>query len=280
MRKRNILAAVLPLFLHGKILAAPAPTVGDRAILEVSYETSSSSSNGSSGSSSGHSQLFEQIVAVNEHGIEFLYDLPPGSDEDARKREWMFPVRVFRPNVGAPQILNLAEMEKRLDDWLASAKWDRRACGHWIFTWNAFRIECDPAAAIKAIDAYDLRHIEALPGASYAIDGTTGPRPLFRRSANQLGVTLDIDPEIAREKAAETMLAVAEMTGQTITLEAARLEAAKQQFSGTVSDIVTVDINGSVIKRERKIEQVTIESDGTKETSVELRTTTREPVKN
>ena len=96
------------------------------------------------------------MIAARDTGIELEYDLSRDAKAEDRARIWQFPARVFKPSNGPMQLLNASELEARLEVWLKAAGWDRSVCGRWIFTWNAFRIDCDPQSIIKAIEAIDL----------------------------------------------------------------------------------------------------------------------------
>ena len=98
-----------------------APKVGDEYEISSRYETSEKSSEGASGSSRGRDTYLERVIGVRDGGVELEFDLPKNATADDRARSWQFPVRVFRPNDGAMQLLNAREMETRVDDWLKAA---------------------------------------------------------------------------------------------------------------------------------------------------------------
>lgn len=122
--------------------------VGHQWELVRSYETEQIGSDGSSSNSSGTDACAERVVAIRPEGIELEYDIAPDADEEERQRQWSLPARVLRLPDGSLRLLNRGELEARLDDWLKRANWNRDMCGKWIFTWNAFRIECDPESGL------------------------------------------------------------------------------------------------------------------------------------
>jgi hypothetical protein len=130
-------------------LSPPMPAAGETYELTKSYDTSEQTSNGSSGSSRGHDTILERVIAARNTGIEFEYDFSNNAKAEDRARNWQFPARVFKPSNGAMQLLNASELEVRLEGWLKAAGSDRSVCGRWIFTWNAFRIDCDPQSIIE-----------------------------------------------------------------------------------------------------------------------------------
>lgn len=177
-RRTNILSEVM---LVLAIIAAPflpssnargaspqaAPQVGEEYEIIKKYETSQLSSDGGSGSSRGRDTLLERVIGVRDGGLELEYDLPKDATAADRARSWQFPVRVFRPTNGSMRLLNRPELEARVEVWLKAAGWTRAACGRWIFTWNAFLIECDPQSVIKMVEAVDLRVADLRDGAPY-----------------------------------------------------------------------------------------------------------------
>jgi len=85
------------------------------------------------------------------------YDLPDDSTEQDRSKVWELPARIKMMLDGSITLLNVKELEQRNANWLKKANWTKEICGQWIFTWNAFKIECEPQAALEVIENYDLR---------------------------------------------------------------------------------------------------------------------------
>lgn len=249
----------------------PAARAGDVYELTKSYETSMETSGGSSGSSQGHDSLLERVIAVRADGLELEYDVPKSESSAAN---WQLPVRVLRTHGGELRLLNGAELESRVDPWLKKAKMTRAACGRWIFTWNAFRIDCDPQSAIAIVSAYGLAPAGLREGALYRESEARGPAPLRMASTGPEGSTfvaeMEIDPEAVRRGQAESDVVVAEISGKPITLEAAARAHAKASVSGTISVTLATDAAGSVKRRTRVIKLEIREPDG----RVEKRTAT------
>jgi hypothetical protein len=128
-----------------------ASQLGDTYEITLTRESAQHGSAGSSGSSHDKDTIVERVIGLRADGLELQYDLPNAATADERARNWQFPARVFKPFAGPAQLLNGPELEARVDGWLKAAGWPRTVCGHWIFTWNAFRIECDPQVAVTTI---------------------------------------------------------------------------------------------------------------------------------
>ena len=263
-------------------LLKAAPKVGEEYEISKSYETSEQSSEGSSGSSRGRDTIVERVIGVREGGLELEFDLPKEATAEDRARSWQFPVRVFRPTNGAMQLLNRPELEARIEVWLKASGWTRAACGQWIFTWNAFLIECEPESVIKAVEPFDLRSAGIREGASYQEAEARGPGILTRKSTRQDGATfavvLEIDPDAVRHARAESDVAVGEIMQKPVALDAALRERAKLDVSGTISVTFDTDHAGN-IRRRTKETKVETKGPGSKtESQTVTETVERRPV--
>ncbi|HEV2747120.1 MAG TPA: hypothetical protein VGW34_07460 [Allosphingosinicella sp.] len=249
----------------------PVPKVGEEYEISKSYETSRQTSGGASGSSHGRETILERVIGVREAGLELEYDLPKGATAEARAREWQFPVRVFRPSGGAMQLLNRRELEARLEGWLKAAGWPRTVCGSWIFTWNAFRIECDPQSVIETIEAFDLRSIDLREGASYLDLDARRPGTLVRKAAGPNGSTfaavMEVDPNAIRRARAQADVVVGEIMREPVTLDTAFRERAKENIRGTISITFDTDAAGNVRRRTRVTKLEIERPDGESETA-------------
>jgi hypothetical protein len=259
---------------------ARSSLVGDEVEIRKSYETSNVISDGSSsGNSSGHDSLLERVVAIREDGRELVYDLPKSATKEDRARNWQFPAHVFQPNHGSIMLLNQGDLEARLATWLKMAGWDRSVCGQWIFTWNAFRIDCDPQSVIDTINAFDLRVSELSEGAFYSDANATEPAKLVRTTSEARAVTftveLKVDPDVVRRGRAESDVVVGEIVKKPVLLEAALRERLKEDISGTVSVTFDVDDAGQVRRRVRVIRLKTKRLDGSTETESNTETVER-----
>ena len=258
-----------------------APKVGEEFEIEKRYETSQLTTDGS-GSSRGRDTILERVIGVSEGGLELKYDFPKDATAEDRVRNWQFPVRVFRLSSGPMQLRNRPELEARVDGWLKAAGWTRAVCGRWIFTWNAFRIECDPQSVIKTVAALDLRSADLREGAPYQETEARGPGTLTRKAAGPNGATfavvMEIDPDGVRRARAESDVAVGEIMKQPVTLDAALRERAKESVSGTISVTFDTDSAGNVRRRTKVTKVETKGPDGRSESQTVTETVERRRV--
>jgi hypothetical protein len=262
-------------------LAKSAAKTGAEYEISKSYETSEQASDGSSGSSRGRETFLERVVATREGGLELEYDLWKGATAQDRARSWQFPVRVFRPSTGPMQLLNRPELEARLEDWLKRARWTRAVCGRWIFTWNAFYIECDPQSVIKVLEALDLRSVDLREGASYQEAGARGPGTLRRKAGpngETFAVSLELDPDAVRRARAESDVAIGEIMRKPVPLDAALRARAAESVSGTISVTFERDAGGHAWRRTKVTKVETKAPDGRSETETATETVERRPV--
>lgn len=258
-----------------------APIVGEEYEITKTYQTSERGSDGSSGSSSGRDVLVERVISVRQVGLDLEFDLPVSATAEDRARSWQFPVRVFRPGNGPMQLLNRPELEARIDEWLTAAGLTRADCGRWIFTWNAFRIECDPESVIRMVEAFDLRSSYIVDGGTYRTAEARGPGTLAKTAAGPEGATysvvMEIDPEVVRRARAESDVAVGQIMQKPVTLEGAIVEHSDEDISGTVSVTFDTDLAGNIRSRTKvtTVETKGAENRSTVQTMTE--TTERRP---
>ena len=230
-----------------------APEVGDEYEISQRYETSERTRDGSSGSSRGHNTFLERVIGIREGGLELEYDLSRDATVEERARTWQFPVRVFRSPDKPTQLLNRPELETRLEDWLKAAGWTREVCGRWIFTWNAFQIECDPQSVIRTIEELDLRFVDLRDGAPYQDTAARGPGALTRETAGPNGetfvVAMEIDPDAVHRARAESDVVIGEIMQKPVTLADALSARSKESVSGTISVTLETDSEGNVWRR-------------------------------
>lgn len=219
-----------------------------------------------SDSSHDESALLERVVVTRDGGVELEYDLPRGATAQDRARNWRFPARVFRPSSGALQLLNGPDLEARLDGWLEAAKLTRDACGRMVFTWTAFRIECDPQSVVGVIEAFDLKSVELREGETYHDADARSPGTLTKADARLKGAAftaeMPVEPDAVRRERAETDVAVAELMRRPVTLEAALLKQAPERISGTITVKLEESGSGDVRRRTRVRKVETIGADG------------------
>lgn len=265
MRFALLLAA---LFAPG---LASAQQAGDQFQLVRTTQTEARGP-GSVSTTQNSDALLERIVAVTPAGVETEYSLPPGSQGD-----WTFPLRVLQPKAGPLQLRNRAELEARIDTWLKNANLTRAACGHWVMGWAAIRIECDPEAALRTVDAFAIGGLNLADGAPYSDPQAARPAPLKAKPDGK-GFTAELamDPARIREDLAKADVATAELNGQKLNLEAARKARATDQVAGTIK--VTIDTAGATIRRARVATQ-TITRGGQTETRTTTEIVERRPVR-
>lgn len=286
MRFIGKLAVATALLLSSANAWAQAPInllkVGEESEITKSYTTSDQGSDGSTSSSSGHDTILERVIGAREGGVELEYDLSRDATAEDRARSWQFPTRVFRPPSGPMKLLNRAELETRVDGWLKTAGWSRAVCGRWIFTWNAFRIECDPQSVIETIEEYDLRFTKLREGATYRDTMARQPGALTRTATSPTGeiyrALMDVDSDVVRRSRAESDVAAGEIMRKPVTLDAALRERAKESISGTISVAFDADSAGNVWRRTKVTKLETRKPNGVLETSTATEIVTRGPV--
>lgn len=173
--KGMVAALLLPVSAAHAGTFQQVPQVGDTYEITLTRDSVQKGSNGSSGSTHDKDAIIERVMGVRADGLELQYDLPNAATAEERTRDWQFPAQVFKPFDGPAQLLNGPELEARIDSWLKTASLSRAACGHWIFTWNAFRIECDPQSVLKTVQSYDLRSVDLHEGAAYRDSEASSP---------------------------------------------------------------------------------------------------------
>lgn len=248
------------------VLAFHAPGLGTQtappemagAVYEItrSYRTEGARSDGGSSSSSGRDTFTERVVAVRDDGVEAEFDLHPDAPAEARESQWQLPARVLKPAESPLRLLNADELQARLATWLAAAELTPEACGHWIFTWNAFKIECDPLSVLPMVEDFNLR----------GDAGVIGETP--------------IDAEAVRRERAESDIIVAEITGaEPPTLEAAIQARASETATGDVRTTLEADDQGRIVKRIQVTTLEIVEADGTRERTTSTETVERRPIR-
>lgn len=242
-------AGTAMLFAGAAPALAQASQVGDVYELTQSYQTTDTASDGSTGSSRGRTELIERIVGLRDGGVELEYDLPSDATPEDRAREWQLPARVFKAADGSRQLLNAAQLEARLDGWLKAAKSDRSACGRWIFTWTAIRIECDPQAIVARTAELDPAAQIMQEGSVYSDHRAAQDGRIVQTGRSAFSVTVPIDPGKVRHERAETDVVVSEISRKPIGLEAALRQRAGEQVTGSITVTWETDAGGIARKR-------------------------------
>jgi len=230
--------------------------VGDTYEIRLSSMTESTTDDGSSSSNSrSGGLLIERVAGIRDDGLDLEFDLPSDARPEERTRDWQWPARVLKAPDGSLALLNAAELEARIEAWLTLGGMSREACGQWIFTWNAFKIECDPRTVIGTLGSYDLRFGDVREGAAYTEQGGVGPAYLRLESSGPEGskyvVETPVDADFVRGQRAESDVVVAEIMGEPTTLEAALQARSDEQITGTIATTLTVDVAGRVTARTR-----------------------------
>jgi hypothetical protein len=275
--------ALLVSFGVGHAGAIPqAPQVGDTYQVTLVKDSAQQGSNGSNGTSHDHYTLMEQVIGVRSDGLELQYDLPSSTPKEERTQNWQFPARVFKPVGGPARLLNGSELEARLDSWLKAASVSRTACGHWIFTWNAFRIECDPQSVLKTVEHYDLRSADLHEGALYRDSDAGSPGKLARKAGGADGETfaveMPVDPDAVRRARAESDVILGEIMKKPVSLETALHERAEEVISGTISVAFETNPGGNARRRTRVTKLDIERPDGRSETQIVTETLERRPI--
>jgi hypothetical protein len=274
MRRRlAAFGTVLALTVSARAEPEQTARVGDVYEISSDRESSFATALGRTGSSTDRDAMVERVIGVSDAGVEIEYDLPANATPNDRELGWQFPTRVLKSADGSLRLLNTADMEVRLAKWLKLAKLPRSACGHYYFTWNLFRVECDPQSVLPALRALDLRPPDLRDGGNYRDPDAARPTT-FKRTAGTSGITyvaeMAVDPDTVRRDLAQGDVALGEISRKPVTYETALEKAGATRVSGTISVTFEVDADNNV-KRRVKVTKLETEKPGEK---VERRTTT------
>lgn len=224
---------------------------GDTTRITVRYETETES-DGSSSSSRGSFHYFERVLAVTDAGAEIEFSIPPDAEESQRA-DWQFPVRILFQPSGDALITNREELIARRDQFLEDAGMTEEACGSWIFTWNAFKIECELDDIVDQVSILRLQPQELAEGTMISSRSGQGSAPLSFVGSDETksvySAEFPVDPEIVRLSAAQSDVASGEIMGQPITLEEALALREHDQISGTIAVYLQTDPTGVVNTR-------------------------------
>lgn len=235
------------------ILAPPA--AAQEYVLALEYQTSTEGGQyDSSSSSSGRQAIAERVIAASAEGTELEYSLPFDPEDVRGNDRWMFPARMRVAPDGAKTILNPDELLARSEAWLAEMEWPREVCSRWTFSWAAYQIRCDTAAAVEAVESYGMQPGRIAAGEPFALRGALGPVVLARAGERDGRVVLTgsgpVNPAFLRAEDARAALVVAEVSGEALPPEATAAAAAAITATGTVSVTFEVDAAGLVWRRE------------------------------
>ncbi len=241
--------------------------------VRVSYSTSYDN-----GSSSGHSTLIERVIEVSDDGIVVEFDFAEQTSDSAKAREWRYPARLLVTNDGEVELVNPDELAERNRNWRNQAGFDKSACGQWYFTWNAFKIECDPYSVVSELESYNLHLPNIHEGIEFSEPGTLHPQTLELAEdvPTTLVATFELDPEAIRMDRAEEDVITAQIVGpRDLTLEDALLDRESEEVRGTLKTTLELDGNNRITSRTR-VTVISIEfDDGTNERMTSRVTTHR-----
>lgn len=241
--------------------------------VEVKY-----SNRGTNGSSSGHTSLIERVIEVNSSSIVLEYDLPPGIPEKQKQTYWQWPAIVeLNPN-GSILLRNFHEIQQRNENWRIEAGFPKSTCGQWYFTWNAFKIECDPNSVIDELEPFLLHYGNISEGKSVNEPGTLTPAPLKRteKGENSFEAQFLIDPEFVRKSYVEQELIAAQILGEeATTLEEMISAQRRNEIEGTSTLNLELDIVGRVVLRKRTSSVEIVTRNSETQFNESIQTTTR-----
>ncbi|MCA1749150.1 MAG: hypothetical protein ABR601_10415 [Parasphingopyxis sp.] len=247
----------------------PGEQVGDVYEITLEHEESSQSeADMTHWSSRGRDVIYERIVAIRDDGVVLEYDMPPEIPAEDRARVWQFPVRVFDPPDGPVQLLNVAELETRVAAWLEASGLTREACDHWYFTWNAFKIECDPQSILEGLERFDLRPGPLAEGVPYRDPHALHSAPFSKTDTDPGAIyaaEMPIDPAVMRLSEAEANAVTTQIMGESPRLEAEREALSDTEYSGTINVTYETNSEGRVWRRTREMHLVIRKPDGESE---------------
>lgn len=246
--------------------------------VRVSYENKSEGG-GSEGSSRGHSTLVERILRAGKSGVLIEYDFSKDTTEEERLPEWRYPARILIELNGTARLMNADELETRNSDWRSRANISDDACGLWYFTWNAFKVECDPNSVIADLEAFRLPILHLNEGVEISEPGAVGAEPLLltHKNPHRFRADFDLDPEVIRQARAEEDVIVSQILGgDPITFEQALERRAEEEISGRLTTTLELDNQGRVVKRNRLSTIFIALPDGLSERQTSSQTTIRE----
>ena len=274
------LIAVAGTVLLSTATTAQSINAGDRFELQLKrHSENRSESHGEKGSSDDTDTLTERVISTSSSEMEVEYDLPAGATEKDRLIAWQYPARIRLSVGGTKTLLNAKELELRRDDFLKAGGIDQKACGHWIFTWNAFKIECDPQSVLEIIEAFEIQPKLLADGAPFAMKGALGPTAMkcvaVSKGAQKCSVLMELDADEVRRELANTDVVIGEITGKPISAEHATKQRAATQVSGSIEVTLEADAFGLVWKRTTEVHSKQVDADGKVSTAISTAVLTR-----
>ena len=277
--QRSGIALALAAALIETAAATPSPSVGDAVQITTNREMGEHGNrvDRQRGTSTDRDSYVERVAAVRPDGVVLEYDLPENATTDDRASNWQFPFQILKADDGTVRLLNAPELAVRVDRWLKAAGMPNTVCGKLIFTWNAFRVDCDPQSTIRWLATVTLADgLQA--GNTFTDPDARAPTLLRRVSADRLVATLEIDPAIIRRQRAQADVGVAELSHKVLTLNEALKAHEAEMITGTIT--VTFDLDAAGRTRQRtRVETVQVAwPNGRIDTQTVTNTLTRAPV--
>lgn len=234
------------------VTATPAPRVGDAFQINTDRETEEHGNRNDSpqSTSTDRDSYVERVAELRRDGVVLEYDLPASASADDRASTWQFPFRVLKTPDGTLQLLNASELAGRVDRWLKAAGMPRAVCGKLIFTWNAFRIDCDPQSTIRWLAAVALPDNLVVDN-PFTDPDARAPVTLRQVGEDELLATLQVYPAAIRRQRAETDVGVAELMHKVLTIDAALKAHESETVTGTITVTFYRDSAGRVSRRTR-----------------------------
>jgi hypothetical protein len=273
--------AVAATFSHVAIAQTPTILAGDVFEISRAYQTQNEASDGSSsGSSSGRDELHIRVIASDQNGTQFDIDHARATPPEARASSWILPVRIFRPAAGPARLLNREELERRRDDWLRGAGLTQESCGRWIFTWNAFQVECDPALALAMLAEW--LPDDPVAGGNYAHPMSETTTPWRLQGAGQ-GELLAAEVPISSDRVRAAWRQMNEITAQILGRPSIVGDDAAEQEDSRIDGMISATFEraeaGMVTRLTEVIRRTAVSGDNVTETTVERRTLERRQVR-
>lgn len=269
---------LVPVLLTLQAAAVDDPDASRTYQVALKTETESHSSDGSRSSSRSNDVLVERVVSSDDDLLVLEYDLPADITPDERDRTWEFPARVAKRSGQPFALLNEGEIAERNRAWRERAGIGEEYCGTWYFTWNAFKVECDPEAVLETLRPLDFGHAPLRAGDAYTDRVGRESVPLQRtgggRAPTALTAVMSVDPTVVRKEFEETRSVVAQIVGPSAS-DAARPDL--EDVSGTVTVTFVLDERGRPLSRNRVVETSLLMSDGTSERRTTDQTVSRTP---
>ena len=280
MRTSHLLVASVSSFLAATTVASGQTADVDEPYLIISTRESN---NGRGGTSFDRDTILISRRQSDERGTEVTYDLPPSASAAERAASWHFPAAIrFAPD-GSRVLVNEAELASRVDPWLKLGGYTREACGHWIFTWNAFKIDCDPLSVLETASEFDMGPTDPQDGQPIRNEAASAPGTLklvkSQGSSRTYTVEFELDPERVMQSRAESDVVVGQIVNKPITLETALAAHRNESISGQITERFETDGTGQIVRRTTETTIRSIDNDGKESVATSTRTLEKHTLK-